>query len=473
MKITWFAVLASACGSVTGELPDAPPGEVDATVSSPSIDQALDCGTPASAGGLALGSDLQRVDLDLTAFPDARCNDGTAATFYIRPAATAAASTRWVIQLQGGGACASPDECARRWCSVDTAFGMTQMTSSLAPTGIRGEGVLYRGPQEVNPLADANQVFVRYCSSDSYTGHAGPVDVTAVHPVTGAPLGYRIQFQGQAILDAVIATLRRDGAAPPAYTLGGGGSEMPDLDAARSVLVAGASAGGNGTVHNLDRIGAVLRAHNTSCGVDGCALQVAGLVDSAFLPASEALDWSTSVPCTTLGQCSWQDVVLAQTMWAPRGDESCAAWHTANAPATAYLCRDANHVVRHHVTTPFMVRQGLTDQLISGTLIGAGVSIPGVGPMTIVRFAALVQAQLATLAQIRTTAEESAVIARAPAVFGPPCADHETLSQNPAVFDVDIGKGTDHFTMFDVLSTWAGGMPASVIWTQGDTQTCP
>lgn len=462
-----------ACGDVKGDLPDAPSAGDDAAASTAPIGEVLDCGKPASAGGLANGQDLQRVDLDLAAFPDARCNDGSAATFYVRPAATAAGSGRWVIQLQGGGSCRSPDDCARRWCSVDTNFGMTQMSSSLAPMGIRGDGILYRGAQQVNPLADANQVFVRYCSSDSYTGRSGPVDVDALHPVTGAPVHFRIQFQGQAILEAVIATLRRDGATPPTYTLGGGAMELPDLDDARTVLVAGASAGGDGVTTNLDRIATALRAHSTTCGVEGCRLQVTGLMDSSSGPAGEDLDWSTASPCTGAGQCTWKDIVLAQTMWMPHGDESCDTWHAANAPATAYLCRDADHALRNHVTTPFMVRQGLTDQLLSGNLIESGVTVAGVGPMTLTRFADVVRAQLAALARIRTTAEEKTAITRAPAVFGPPCADHETLSSNPSVFSVQVGKAGTAYTMFDVWNTWIGGAAASILWSPGDPSTCP
>lgn len=468
-----LSTLLASCGEVTGELPDAPGSGEDATASAAPIGEVLDCGKPASAGGLANGPDLQRVDIDLAAFPEARCNDGSAATFYVRPAATLAGSTRWVLQLQGGGSCRSPDDCARRWCSAGTNFGMTQMSSSLAPMGIRGDGILYRGGQQANPLADANQVFVRYCSSDGYTGRSGPVDVDARHPVTGAPVRFRIEFQGQAILDAVIATLRKDGAAPPPYTLGGGAMELPDLDDARTVLVAGASAGGGGVTNNLDRIAATLRAHSTTCGVDGCALQIAGLVDSSSGPAGEDLDWSTASPCTTDGQCTWKDLVLAQTMWVPHGDESCDAWHAANAPATSYLCRDADHALRNHVTTPFMVRQGLTDQLISGNLIESGVTVPGVGPMTLMRFGDVVRAQLAALARIRTTAEEKAAIARVPAVFGPPCADHETLSSNSSVFAVQVGKAGTAYTMFDVWNAWIGGMAASVIWSPGEPSTCP
>jgi hypothetical protein len=481
MRRVSFLLLLAACGSVSNNpLPDGPvadDAEVDATPDAaedvPSIATVLDCGEPATAGGLRPGTDLQRVDLDLTAFPNARCNDGTAGTFYFRPAATAQGATRWVIQLQGGGSCGNPDGCARRWCSVDTNYGMTQMSSVLAPAnGIGADGILYRGPAVTNPLADANHVYVRYCSSDAWSGATGPIDVDAVHPVSGDPIRYRIDFRGADIVDAVIATLRRDGGSLPAYTLGGGSTTLADLDSAQNVLFAGASAGGAGAIQNADRVAATLRAHNT-CGTD-CSLEVATLIDSIFGPKGEALDWSTSLPCTESGACTYEAVLAAaRTMYPRSGDESCVSWHATNAPGTAYLCDDAGHVIRNHVTTPMMVRMGLFDQNIAGNYVEAGASIPGVGAMTPARFGQLLHDQLVDLNQLRTLAEEAPAITREPATFGPPCPDHETLSTNLSVFDVTVTAGGSPRTMFDIFGNWRlGNTPIHAVWDAGDPVDC-
>lgn len=482
MRIVPALLLLAACGSVTNTLPDggttddAVPdaGEgSDAAEEVPSIATVLDCGEAATAGGLRAGTDLQRVDLDLAAFPDARCNDGSAGTFYFRPAATAQGATRWVIQLQGGGSCASPDGCARRWCSVDTNYGMTQMSSALAPAaGIVGDGILLR--DAMNPLSDVNQVFIRYCSSDAWTGTTGPIDVDAVHPVSGDPIRYRIDFHGRDILDAVLATLRRDGASVPAYTLGGGSIELADLDTASAVLFAGASAGGAGAIQNADHVNAILRGTNTCAGVD-CSLEVSTLIDSIFGPRADALDWSTSVPCTEEGACTYEAVLAtARSMYPIAADESCMSWHATNAPSTAYLCNDAGHVIRNHVTTPMMVRMGLLDQNIGANYVEIGASIPGVGAMTPMRFGQLVHDQLVDLAQLRTLAEEGASIPREPATFGPPCPDHETLSANESVFDVTVtAAGGAPRTMLDIFGIWrAGGSPIHAVWDQGDPIDC-
>jgi hypothetical protein len=478
-------ILVAACGSVTATpLPDgavaddaAPdadaPDAPDAPEAAPSIATVLDCGTEAVAGGLRDGNDLQRVDLDLAAFPNARCNDGTPGTFYFRPAASAAGSRRWVIQLQGGGNCNSPDGCARRWCSVETNFGMTQMTSTLAPaTGIGADGILYRGSAVTNPLADANHVYVRYCSSDGWAGTTGPLDVDAVHPVSGDPIRYRIDFRGRDIVDAVIATLRRDGGSVPAYTLGGGSSVLADLDLASDVLLAGASAGGAGAIQNADRVTATLRANNTC--VD-CTLQVSTLIDSIFGPRGDTLDWSTSVPCTEIGACTYEAVLAeARSTYPIAADESCLAWHATNAPDTAYLCNDPGHVVRDHVTTPMMVRMGLLDQLLGPNYVESGATIPGVGPITAQRFAQLVHDQLVDLRQLRTNAEEAASMAREPATFGPPCTDHETLSTNQSVFDVSvIAAGGAPRTMLEIFGNWRlGNNPIHAVWEQGAPIDC-
>ena len=468
-----LALALAACGGGDdGGVPvDAAPA-VDAAPDAPPaapIGEVLDCGRPALAGGLASGTDLQRVDLDVAAFPMARCNDGTAAMFFVRPAATAAGRSRWVIQLQGGGSCKNPVACAKRWCRVDTNFGMTQMTATLAPMrGTVGDGILRRGGAlgQPNPVGDWNQVFVRYCSSDEWSGASGPVDVDSLHPVTGAPVRFRIEFNGASILDAVIATLRRDGAAPPPYTLGGGSADLADLDEATTLLFAGASAGSGGVTHNADRLRERLQA--TNAGLVFWALH-----DSGISPALDALDFSTTTMCRDAGLCDYP-TYLAQTrptMWAQRGDATCASWHAANDPAGAFRCDDTDHVALHHVTTPMMVRIGLRDQLISSNAVDAMFTVPGRGLMTVPLWGELVRAQLLALPQASGTAEEPA--ARPAPRFVPPCPKHETLGDDASVFGATVQVAGTPRTMFDVLSAgFLGAAPTTAIWGPADPIDC-
>ena len=66
------------------------------------------------------GTDLFRVDLDLSSFPAAVCNDGTPATMFVRRYAKKSDKNKWVIFLLGGGNCKTGQDCAERWCSFDT-----------------------------------------------------------------------------------------------------------------------------------------------------------------------------------------------------------------------------------------------------------------------------------------------------------------------------------------------------------------
>ncbi|MBM4363656.1 MAG: hypothetical protein FJ104_13320, partial [Deltaproteobacteria bacterium] len=362
----------------------------------PRIQDVLECGTPASAGGLSgVGPDpddpLQAHFFDPAVFPDALCNDGTPATVYFRPGSDPTQRNRWVIQLMGGGGCRSGDSCAARWCSHMTNFGVTQMTSSVAPTrGTDGEGVLQEERPD-NLWAGYNHVLLRYCSSDNWSGTRHDVTLEGHHPLTGEEIAFRVDFLGSRIIDATLATLRRDGVPALRWDYGGG-IDMPDLDDATEVILAGASAGGGGVVRSLDRVAATLA--ETHCA--GCEpLVVRGLVDSSYGASSKALDWSTTVQCTGLGLCSYEAQMQEEFTtgghgtWGARMDQSCLDWHAKNAPGTEYLCADVGHVLENHVTSAFFVRQGLPDVLLSGNMVEAKFTVPGEGLMTVSSFARL------------------------------------------------------------------------------------
>lgn len=431
---------------------------IDAAPTAPPLPEALDCGVFNPSPG---GADLQRFDLD--AFPEARCNDGTVAVFYFRPGATAAGRDNWLIELQGGGACASPSTCAARWCSIDQQFSATAMSSRNQPAAWKADGITRRaGPAgEVNPFADWNHVFVHYCSSDTWDGQRPPIAVDAVHPVTGAPVRYQIEFRGAAIFDAAIATLRREGVAVPAYTLGGGATELPDLDSAAQVVLAGASAGGAGVIANADRLAARLRATNPT-------LRFGAIADSITGPDKGLLDYAPSMPCTLAGWCSYQAHMEnhpGPVFQLSRGEDTCASWHAAHAPATAWKCNDSLHAIDHHVTSALVVRMGMRDALISNEYIGAMYGVPGAGPLDLARFAELVAAQRAAMPTL--VSEEPR--ARPPAVFVPNCPKHETLDDDAAFYGVTVRS----LSFVDILVNAAtGGTPANAVWAPGDPIDC-
>src|SRR5262245_26956367 len=165
------------------------------------------CPNPGSAGSVVPGRDLWKIGV-APFFPDALCNDGTRAVFYVRRYADDAYSNHWHIHLQGGGNCTTAQSCADRWCSVDTNFGAKQMSTTGTPPRIRARGIFDRSSR--NSFRLWNHVLVYYCSSDSWTGQASDVAVVADDPATGVSTAYRIHFRGATIVDAVRDQLRRD-----------------------------------------------------------------------------------------------------------------------------------------------------------------------------------------------------------------------------------------------------------------------
>jgi len=443
-----------------------------------SIDEALaSCTRSGGAGATAAGMDLVRVDLDLDAFPEARCADGTGAVMYVRRATRPSAADRWVIQLQGGGACSSADACAQRWCSVGTNFAADKLSSRFAPErGTRATGIL--ADQPANPFQGWNHVFVHYCSSDLWTGRQPAIEVEGTHPTEGTPVRYRAAFNGASIIDAVVSSLR--GEAGPVMA---GAETLPDLDDADEVVLAGASAGGAGVIHNLDRVAATLRAHNGACDASGCPLRVFGLIDSIFGVGLDRLDFSRTTLCTEGSLCTAEAFLRADdaaktAMWAPALDESCLAWHARTGSPDGYRCTSNDYVVENHVTTPFILRMGLTDSLIGGGMVERGFTVPERGDvrLDLALFAELVSERLVALADLSSTANEAAEIERAPGVYGPACAKHETLSDGPHTYDVRVEVDGAPVSFPDVIQAWradAGGETVAVTVPGVNPSTCP
>ena len=168
------------------------------------LPQVFSCAKQGTVGGLGAGTDLTRYAVDTASFPEAVCNDGTAAIFYYAPASKPEDGNKWVIFLQGGGSCRDGQSCAERWCSVDTSYGFDKMTSSVSKPSIRGVGFMDPGPQ--NRFGSWNRVLVFYCSSDTWGGTSTRTATAALNG--GAPREFEIYFRGSKIVDAVIDTLR-------------------------------------------------------------------------------------------------------------------------------------------------------------------------------------------------------------------------------------------------------------------------
>ena len=434
------------------------------------IENALSCATLGAVGFPRPGPDMQLFALPTATFPGALCNDGSPAILYFRPGRGAGLG-HWLIELEGGGGCRTAQECADRYCSVNTNFGRQHMGSAdyvasvpaMAATGIQSI--------TVGPYLDYNHVFLHYCSSDGWAGNSSSTTGTALDPPTHtSPVTFSTRFNGNAILAAAIRVLRRDGAVLPPFTLGGGGIVvMPDLDdATGNVVIAGGSAGGMGVERQLDRtVAGLIANHNPSLPLPFYS----GMIDSAFAPALEGLGFQFTDPCTTAGACDWPSFIAATGSYYPKlSDASCVAMHPA---ADAFRCDDPSHLVRNHLTTPFFLRQGETDSLLSDNYQNRdkiATSPTAAAAMTVTEFEGLVRQQAELLPFWNLIAEEPP--GRLPGGFVPDCPRHDPLRNNAAFFLTSIGT----WTWGQVWDNWrnltAPGREVSDPAIPGTASTC-
>ncbi|XP_073503741.1 palmitoleoyl-protein carboxylesterase notum2-like [Phyllobates terribilis] len=171
------------------------------------------------------------------------CNDGTTAGYYIRETK---ASKRWIIFLEGGWCCYSKETCDVRYKNTKRL-----MSSSNWPKSRRGVGILSSRQDENPHWWNLNAVFVPYCSSDVWSGN-----------ISRSRNDYT--FMGSVIIQEVIRELVPKG-----------------IKQAKSVILAGSSAGGTGVLINIDRVASLVEELTAD------TVQVRGLVDSGWFLESK------------------------------------------------------------------------------------------------------------------------------------------------------------------------------------------
>ena len=202
---------------------------------------------------------------------------------------------------------------------------------------------------------------------------------------------------------------------------------------------------------------------------------VRGVMDSTFAPELEALDLSATAPCTERGVCDYasfmgEQYASREPLQAPVLDTTCLAMHAGE----EQYCLDTGHVIRDHVTTPFFVRMGLVDMLISGNFVDFGFGVPGVGPLDLMLFAQTVRAEMEDLATLPSTAEEGAAMSVAPGAYGIACPKHETLRSDADTYDARLSNGGVLHAFPDVLGNWwTGGAPTNLTTDAPMMDVCP
>ena len=160
------------------------------------------------------------------------CLDGSPGGFYFAPAKDPTLASSWILNVEGGGWCSSPETCAAR------AFGPTAHLGSSAnwlPNMTAGTMGLFSTRPSLNPdLAGANHVYLKYCDGNSFASNRDDPVVVG---------GRRIYFRGKRLLSAILTTLLQ-----PHF----------GLRKATDVLLSGCSAGGLAAYLHADDVGAFL-----------------------------------------------------------------------------------------------------------------------------------------------------------------------------------------------------------------------
>jgi len=391
---------------------------------------------------LQAGPDLHKVTLD---FPEAVCNDGSPGVFYVRPAAPGSPDDRWIFYLQGGGGCSSYEGCLERWCSLRTSYDASKMSSAFTPLTIAGNGIFLRtGSPEApeNRFEDANQVYLYYCSSDSWTGQAS--DSVLVNPDDPA-MRYSLHFRGHTIIEAVLAALRDGG-----LTSDDGDVTMPALADATSVLFTGFSAGSGGVQRNGDWFAAKFDPERT---------RVALVLSASFHPRWElhpdpARAAELSAAEEQRNRVAWA-MSYSPRVWNAFVDESCLAYYTGT--GEEWRCGNLAFVAHNFITTPFFARMDLFDENLRRNLaesIGSSDE----------DFLLAMRETMLVLPGMRAGAIEGASMPRAPGSLGPLCGAHVSLTNNNPFFHVttEDERGVPR-TYHDSLAAWLGGQDVLVV----------
>lgn len=194
-------------------------------------------------------------------------------------------------------------------------------------------GILSANPRH-NPLFwRANIVFLPYCSSDAWSGRRGDVGQDA------------FSFDGANIIDAVVDDL-----------LDGG-----EMQSARRVLFAGASAGGIGVMLSADRVAERIRS------TIGSKVEVRALVDSAWF-VEEGLQDGGERCSSEQSSCAPMAALRAGVqLWRADVPAACAV-------DQAWRCFFPHRLYRT-LATPLFVVQFLYDEAQMAGVLGESIDV--------------------------------------------------------------------------------------------------
>ena len=355
--------------------------------------------------------DYTRVDLDQD--PGVRCVDGTRPILYVDPSEGGAATEdNWLISFQGGGSCSAEDSdddgtyddgqvCYDTYQDEANEMGTAGKGAMtyIGTTSGRSEGI-HSASRVRNPVFSRfNRIRVVKCSYDRYNGRATHNDVQAQTTERGA-VTYDLFNHGRRIVELAMSALRGDAATDEGLSyqtwLNNGGSvqqvtrTLPALENADRVLLVGHSGAAHGLMYNADFIAAELNAWGQFDG------DVRAVIDANYFEMIEnetAFDpggggdlydhvWSGTSPEVGPydGAAYYADSLLVDQYdaWFENPGDSLATIFDASCVAThepmgeEWMCRDRFHTIHNHMTTPFFIREDISDPNLEHVWGGRG-----------------------------------------------------------------------------------------------------
>ncbi|MCA9488473.1 MAG: hypothetical protein KC621_01075 [Myxococcales bacterium] len=269
---------------------------------------------------------------------NAHCNDGSPPVMYLRESSNPAHRDDWVVFLEGGGSCASNATCQDRWCGVGH-FNANKMSSKFSPDREDGGGMMSSSSD--NPFHDWNVVEMKYCSSDIWLGNG-----KSQQTLSGLRGSFMLYFQGHAIIEALLDEL--DGGT----TSDDGRVNMPRLTNAKNIVLAGASAGGRGTLQHVDWL--TNRYSNA---------RVVGVMDGWNSPELSAWSDADRSVARSAEQTQWEQTY--QGTWQAWTDKDCKG----------AACVNAFEVMNTAVSAPLLVRHDMYDPGTSDTYTNQNIPL--------------------------------------------------------------------------------------------------
>lgn len=267
--------------------------------------------------------------LNLANFPNARCNDGSAATYRVR-LGSGIARNRWIIVLEGGGECTNQAECQAR-ASAQGGRRVSslpyQQDNSLAVMGTFG--LFSTSPTDNPDFYDASVLRIFYCSSDWWTGNK---------PGQGTAVANNVatwHFRGKEIIRSVIQDAKN----------------KYGLDQAQEVLLAGGSAGGVGVLFNTHYVRDMFPS----------SVRFLAFADAGFNTNEPQFDPATGMASNPPTYPNAERAAEAALLWNAQADTQCA--QEAAKPGATLICLSPFDILTQNpILVPVFVQQSLTDK---------------------------------------------------------------------------------------------------------------